>query len=192
MKKLKDSGKKSYHEIMEEVDDKKGFKRSDLPRKRKETSSRDDEPLVSMAKSEASQRRGYDDRRPQGPKKEFRKPYTSGDQDEKKPYDPNRPKREYDPNRPPRPYDPDRPKREFDPNKPARPYDPNRPKREFDPNRPPRPYDPDRPKREFDPNKPARPYDPNRPKREYDPNKPKREYDPNRPKRTPPKPNEDR
>ena len=68
MKNYKESGKKSYHELKEEMDDKKGFSRADLPRKRKEVLSHDDEPMVSMAKSESYQRRSYDD--------QDRKPYT--------------------------------------------------------------------------------------------------------------------
>lgn len=44
MKNYKESSKKSYHELLEETDDKKGFSRADLPRKRKELTKSDDEP----------------------------------------------------------------------------------------------------------------------------------------------------
>lgn len=93
MKNYKESGKKSYHELMEEMDDKKGFSRSDLPRKRKEITKSDDEPMVSMAKSESYQRRSYDDqdRKPYPPRNpgEYKKPYTPREGGEfKKPYTP--------------------------------------------------------------------------------------------------------
>lgn len=143
MKNYKESGKKSYHELMEEMDDKKGFSRSDLPRKRKEITKSDDEPMVSMAKSESYQRRSYDDqdRKPYPPRNpgeykkpytpreggEFKKPYTLREGGEfKKPYTPR--EGEERKSYPPRdgqgfkkPYDPNRSseyKKPFDQNKP--------------------------------------------------------------------------
>ena len=143
MKNYKESGKKSYHELMEEMDDKKGFSRSDLPRKRKEITKSDDEPMVSMAKSESYQRRSYDDqdRKPYPPRNpgEYKKPYTPREGGEfKKPYTPREGgefKKPYTPREgaerkpyPPRegqgfkkPYDPNRSseyKKPFDQNKP--------------------------------------------------------------------------
>jgi hypothetical protein len=61
VKNYKESSKKSYHEYQEEREDKKGFSRSDLPRKKRESLTRDDEPMISMAKSESFKNRSYDD-----------------------------------------------------------------------------------------------------------------------------------
>lgn len=92
MKNYKEPNKKSYHELKEELEDKKGFSRSDLPRKRKEVVSRDDEPMVSMARSESSKNRSYDDgdRKPYTPRSggEYKKPYNKEGFDKKKPYTP--------------------------------------------------------------------------------------------------------
>lgn len=116
MKNYKESNKKSYHELKEQSEDKKGFSRSDLPRKKREIVSHDDEPMISMARSESSKNRNYDasDRKPYPPRKpgEYKKPYnkegyekksyppkdaserksyaSSGSTGYKKPYDPNR------------------------------------------------------------------------------------------------------
>jgi hypothetical protein len=103
VKNYKDSNKKSYHELKEELEDKKGFSRSDLPRKRKEVIARDDEPMVSMARSESSRNRNYDDgdRKPYTPRSggEFKKPYNKDGFDKKKPYTPreNSDKKTYTP-----------------------------------------------------------------------------------------------
>ena len=106
MKNYKESSKKSYHELLEETDDKKGFSRADLPRKRKELTKSDDEPMISMAKSESYQKRGYDDqdRKPYPPRNpgEYKKPYTPREGEERKPYPPRDGqgfKKPYDPNR---------------------------------------------------------------------------------------------
>ncbi len=115
MKNYKESSKKSYHEYQEEREDKKGFSRSDLPRKKRESLTRDDEPMISMAKSESFKNRSYDDeeRKSYPPRKpgEFKKPYQKEGYEKKtfvpregsqrpssnpnstgykKPYDPNR------------------------------------------------------------------------------------------------------
>lgn len=83
------------------------------------------------------------------------------------PFDQNR--APYDPNRPRPPYDPNRPRPAFDPNR--APYDPNRPRPSYDANR--TPYDPNRPRPPFDPNRPRPPFDPNRPRPPFDPNRPR-------------------
>ena len=129
MKNYKETSKKSYHELIEEMDDKKGFKRSDLPRKKKEVSSKDDEPMISMAKSESYQKRSYDDqdRKPyQGrSSSDYKKPYTPREGQEKRPYTPREGsefKKPYTPRegQEKRPYTP-REGSEY-----KKPYDPNR------------------------------------------------------------------
>ncbi|MDY0075051.1 MAG: hypothetical protein WC992_08760 [Acholeplasmataceae bacterium] len=102
MKKIKESTRKSYHELMEEEETKKGFSRADLPRKRKELVVKDDEPMVSMARSESNYKKPYgDNKKPYGPKRtdsdkpyyatkdgqSYKKPYPSRDSDQKRPYD---------------------------------------------------------------------------------------------------------
>ncbi len=116
---------------------------------------------------------------------------------ERKPFDPNRPRRPFDPNRP-RPIDPTTGKpferKPFDPNRP-RPIDPTTGKpferKPFDPNRP-RPIDPKTGKpferKPFDPNR--KPFTGIRP-RQIDPmtGKPieRKPFDPNRPRAIDPK-----
>lgn len=142
MKNYKESSKKSYHELMEETDEKKGFSRADLPRKRKELTKSDDEPMISMAKSESYQKRGYDDqdRKPYPPRNpgeykksytpregaEFKKPYTPREgQEFKKPYTP-REGQEFK-----KPYTP----REGEERKPYPPREGQGFKKPYDPNR---------------------------------------------------------
>lgn len=92
MKIYKETSKKSYHELMDEQEDKKGFKRSDLPRTNKrEVVVKDDEPMISMAKSEAYNKRPFEDRKPYDPSKprDFKKPYPPREgQEGRKPYTP--------------------------------------------------------------------------------------------------------
>lgn len=142
MKNYKESSKKSYHELLEETDDKKGFSRADLPRKRKELTKSDDEPMISMAKSESYQKRGYDDqdRKPYPPRNpgEYKKPYTPREgQEFKKPYTPREGsefKKPYTPREGQefkKPYTP----REGEERKPYPPRDGQGFKKPYDPNR---------------------------------------------------------